>query len=90
MRAGNRGEHDLGRRDREVGAVMFADTERVEAGLIGDHRLFDDVAQDLRLRQRLTVVREGHVTERVHAELKRICHAIASTASSPSSRIRSR
>ena len=31
VRAGDGGEHDLGRGDREVGAVMLADTEEVDA-----------------------------------------------------------
>ncbi len=42
----------------EVRAMVFADTERVEADLIGEHRFFDDVAQHLRLRQRLAVGRQ--------------------------------
>lgn len=53
---------------------MFADTECVEAGLIRDHRFFDDVAQDLRLRQRLAVGRERHVAERIDAELEGLTH----------------
>ena len=48
VRAGDRGEHDLGRRDREVVAVVLADAEEVEAELVGEHGLVDDVADDLR------------------------------------------
>ena len=43
--AGDGGEHDLGRRDREVVAVVLADAEEVEAELIGEHGLGDDVAE---------------------------------------------
>ena len=49
VRRGDRGEHHFGRRDREVAAVMFADAERVDADLVGEHRFLDDVAQHLRL-----------------------------------------
>ena len=37
--AGDRGEHDLGRRDGEVVAVVLADAEEVEAELVGQHGL---------------------------------------------------
>ena len=43
-------EHDLGRRDRELVAVVLADAEEVEAEPVGEHRLLDDVAQHLRVR----------------------------------------
>ena len=49
--AGDRREHDVGRRHGEVLAVMLADAEEVEADLIGQHALGDDVADHLRLRQ---------------------------------------
>ena len=71
---GNRGQDDFRGGNREVRAVVFADAERVEADLIRDHRFFDDVAQHLRLRQRLAVGRQGDVAEGVHAELERLCH----------------
>ena len=37
-------QDDLGRGNREVLAVMFAEAEEVEPDLVGQHRLFDDVA----------------------------------------------
>ena len=37
-----------GARDREVGAVVLADAEEVDADLVGEHGLVDDVADDLR------------------------------------------
>ena len=48
---GDRREHDIGSRDREVLAVVLADAEEVEPDLIGQHALGDDVADHLRLRQ---------------------------------------
>ena len=42
-----RGEHDGGRRDGEVGAVVLADAEDVEADLVGELDLLEEVAQAL-------------------------------------------
>ena len=36
--AGDRGQHDLGRGDREVAAMVFADAESVDADLFGEDR----------------------------------------------------
>ena len=44
---GRRGEHDRGRGDREVGAVVLADAEDVEADLVGELDLLEQVAQPL-------------------------------------------
>ena len=49
---GDRGQHDLGRGDGEVVAVVLADAEEVEAELVGEHGLVDDVADDLVVGQR--------------------------------------
>ncbi len=46
----DRGQHHLRRRHREVGAVMFADADEIDAGLIGQHRFVDQIADDLRPR----------------------------------------
>ena len=48
--AGDRGEDDLRRADGEVGAVVLADAEEVDAELVGQLGLGDDVAEDLRVR----------------------------------------
>ena len=48
---GDRGEHHVRRRDREVVAVVLADAEEVEPDPIGQDALGDDVADDLRLRK---------------------------------------
>ena len=44
---GGGGEHDGGRRDGEVGAVVLADAEDVEADLVGELDLLDQVAEAL-------------------------------------------
>ena len=44
---GRRGEHDGGRGDREVGPVVLADAEDVEAELVGELDLLEQVAQPL-------------------------------------------
>ena len=51
----DRRQHDLRRRDREVGAMVLADAEGVEADLVGEHGLVDDVAEHLRVRQQRAV-----------------------------------
>ena len=53
--AGDRGEHDLGRRDREVVAVVLAEAEDVDADRVGEHGLLDDVADHLGVRQQRAV-----------------------------------
>ena len=48
---GRRGEHDGRRGDGEVGPVVLADAEDVEADLVGELDLLDQVAQPLRRRR---------------------------------------
>ena len=59
VRRGDRREHHLRRRDREVAPVVLADAERVEAELIGEHGLVHDVAQHARLRLQRAVRRRA-------------------------------
>src|SRR5215472_2538547 len=65
---GYRGEHDVGRRHREVVRVVLADAEEVEADLLCQNALLDHMADGLGVRDRLTVlvvkVTEGVQTER--------------------------
>ncbi|BDZ55746.1 hypothetical protein GCM10025870_28190 [Agromyces marinus] len=70
----DRGEHDLGRRDRELVPVVLADAEEIQTEPVGQFRLRDDVAQHLRLRERFAVRAEGHVAERVQSELESARH----------------
>ena len=46
---GDRGEHHVGGRHREVVGVVFADPEEVHADLVGEDTLLDDVADRLRV-----------------------------------------
>src|ERR1700674_3108788 len=71
----NGGQHDLGRRYGEVLAVVLADTDEVHAKLIGQHRLVNEVADDLRVQKRLSVSAGGNVAESIQAEFGRLCHA---------------
>ena len=68
VRRGDGGEHDLGGADGEVGAVVLADADEVDAELVGELGLGDDVAEDLGVRQRAAVGVEGDVAEGVEAE----------------------
>ena len=68
--AGDGCQHDLRRRDREVLAVVLADAEEVEPEAVGQDRFLDDVAEDLGMRQRLSVAPERDVAERVEPELE--------------------
>ena len=45
---GDRGQHHVGRRDREIVPMVFADADEVDADLIGENAFLDDVAQHLR------------------------------------------
>ena len=59
VRAAMAASSDLGGADGEVGAVVLADAEEVDADLVGQHGLGDDVAEDVRVRQRAAVGSRG-------------------------------
>ena len=65
------GEHGLGRGDREIGTVVFAEADEVEAELVGQHGFVDDVADHLRVRERLPCAVLGDVAKGIQSELKR-------------------
>ena len=46
---GDRGEHDVGGRQREVVGVVLTDPEEVDADLVGEDALFDEVPDRLRM-----------------------------------------
>ena len=48
---------------------MLAETDEVRTHLVREHRLLDDVANDLRVRPRLALGIPGDVAERVEPEL---------------------
>src|SRR5829696_1932229 len=62
--------------------MMFADAERIESRLLGNHRLFDDIAQHLRVREWLSAIARRNVAEGVNAELKRHCFIVTNCATS--------
>ncbi len=59
VRARHAGEHGLRRGDGEIGTVMLADADEIDADLIGQHGFLDEVADHLRMRQRLAVRASG-------------------------------
>ena len=68
--AGDGGEHDLRRADGEVRAVVLAHAEEVDADLVGQLGLRDDVAEDLGVRLGAAVGVDGDVAEGVEAEFE--------------------
>ena len=66
---GDGGEDDLGRADGEVGAVVLADADEVDADLVGQLGFGDDVAEDPGVGAEAAVGVEGHVAEGVEAQL---------------------
>ena len=72
--ARDRRQHHVRSRDREVGAVMLADADGIDADLVGEDRLLDQVADHLRGMQRFAVRARGDVAEGVEAELDCAAH----------------
>ena len=66
---GDGGQDDFGGADGEVGAVVLADAEEVDAELVGQLGFGEDVAEDLGLGQRAAVGGKRHVAEGVEAHL---------------------
>jgi len=77
---GNRGQHDIRRRDSEVGPVMLTDAEPVHTQLVGQHRLRHDISNHLRLTQRLTGRARRDIAERVQTELELGTHFASKVA----------
>ena len=72
----DRGEHRLGRRNREIVAVMFAEPDEIQAHLIGEHAFLDHVADHLGLGQERSALVDGNVAERVEAEFDAVAHLL--------------
>jgi len=66
----------LGGAHGEVRAVMLPNAEKVQTDLVGQHGLGDDVAQNLRLPQKLPVRVVGDVSEGVESEFKCGSHRV--------------
>src|SRR5438876_727155 len=58
--------------------MVLADADEVDAKLIGEHGLLDQIADDLCRVQRLAVWPVGDVTEGVEAEFDRLSHSALS------------
>jgi hypothetical protein len=48
--------------------MVLSNPEGVDANLIGEHALFDDVAERLRLRNVPVIAVKGDIAERIEAE----------------------
>jgi hypothetical protein len=70
----DRGQQDLGRRYREIGPVVLADAEKVDAQIVGENRLVDDMANDLGMRQWIAIMSGRDVTEGIKSKLKTYRH----------------
>jgi hypothetical protein len=65
-RAGrDRREHDIAGRHREKVGVVLADSEEVDADLVGEDALLDHVSDRLRVRERAVVFVVGDIAEGV-------------------------
>src|SRR5271155_4703020 len=53
---------------------MLADAEGIDADLVSQHALVDDVADHLRVRQRLPVGADRNVAKGIQSELEILCH----------------
>ena len=58
--------------------MVFAEADEVEPDLVGERPLRDDIAQDLRVRQRPAVAVDGDVSERIETQFDGVCHQIFS------------
>ena len=67
-------QQHFGRGDGEIGAVMFADADEIDPEFVGEHTLFDNVAEHLRIRLLRAVVVRRHVSERIEAQFERFGH----------------
>jgi hypothetical protein len=66
--AGDAGQDRLGRGDRVLGPVVLADRDDVDAELVGEYRLLDDLPDGGAVRQQPPGVVLGHVAESVETE----------------------
>lgn len=57
---------------------MFPDAEEVQAQLVGEHGLVDDVPDDLRVRRRASCRVSGDVAKGVEAEFECRFHGLCS------------
>ena len=54
--------------------MMLTDANEIEANLIGQHALFDDIAKCLRLREKYSVRANRYVAEGIKTQFDRIRH----------------
>ncbi len=67
-------EQDFRRGDGEVGTVMFSEPQEINSGFVGQHPLFDQIAQYLCLMQRPAVRPLRDIAEGIEAEFEGFGH----------------
>jgi len=87
---GDRAEHHVGGRQREVIGVVFTDPEEVHADLVGKDTLFDDIPDRLGMGEWAVVIVVGDIAEGVEAEDELRHHELALTVLMRSSSARAR
>src|ERR1700733_8282799 len=71
----DRGQYDLRRRYREIGAVMLAKPDEIDADVVGQHRFVDHIANNLRVGLGLSILIVRTVAECVEVEYQNIRHS---------------
>src|SRR5882757_10887433 len=71
---GDRSQQDLGRRHREVRPMVFADAEKIDAQIVGENRLVDDVADDLSMRQQMAIIASRDVAKGIQPKFQTSRH----------------
>ena len=56
--------------------MMLTDANEIEADLLGQHALLDDIAERLRLRERYSVRANRYVAEGIKTQFDRIRHLL--------------
>jgi hypothetical protein len=72
---GNRGKNHLRRGYGEIGAMMLAEADEIDAQFVGEDGFVDDVADNLRVSLRISILADGNVAERVETQFKNIAHS---------------
>ena len=74
---GDRRQHHFRRRHGEIRPMVLADTEGIDAELVGQHAFFDHIADDLGVRARLAIRADGDVAKGVQSEFEILWHSLS-------------
>ena len=59
--------------------MVFANAEGINADLVGEDALVNDVADDLRVGEGVVIGAGGDIAESIQSEFKRLCHTFKFT-----------